>query len=96
MMPAQSDSFTACRTNSCLSLGEYVVYKYLNCNNGSASFGRGTAPQSREVPGSIPTKVLGKFKVTYSVCPLSVPGFHSASNRNVYQGIFSGVNCGCF
>jgi hypothetical protein len=35
-----------------------------------------------------------KIKATYYFCPLSVSGFHSASNRNEYQGIFSGLNCG--
>jgi len=34
------------------------------------------------------------FQVTYFFCPHSVEVVHSASNTNVYQGIFLQVKCG--
>jgi len=71
-LKAARASFTVCPATSCLTLDEYIVYRYLDCTNGSAAFGQDTAPQSREVLGSIPRKVLGNFKVTYSFWPLSV------------------------
>ena len=52
-------------------------------------------PTRREVPGWIPDGVLGNFQVTFILLSaLNIPGVHSSSNRNEYQGISLGVKCG--
>jgi len=45
--------------------------------------------------GSILGRVLGKFQVISSFCPLfGSPGAHPVSNRSEYQRISLGVKCG--
>ena len=50
---------------------------------------------TREVPGSIPRRVIGNFQLTYSFFPHSVVLASTRPlNRNECLGIFWGVKCG--
>jgi hypothetical protein len=70
-----------------------LSYFIRNCGRGVRSWSRHCTTR-REDLGSIPGRVLGNFKVTYSLCRYSVLLGYTQPVTNEYEGISFGVKCG--